>query len=84
MEPVIALQQAIHYLDRELAPGQKVRAFQRAIDVVVEAGPEEIAARAEAGTLTDLDGIGTSTARWWGRSPPGRLLPRSSRRVSRT
>ncbi|MDW3217697.1 MAG: PHP domain-containing protein [Acidimicrobiales bacterium] len=62
MEPVLALQQAIHYLDRELAPGQKVRAFQKAIDVVVEVGPAEIAARAEAGTLTDLDGIGKSTA----------------------
>lgn len=62
MEPVLALQQAIHYLDRELAPGQKVRAFQNAIDVLVEAGPDEIAARAEAGTLTDLDGIGKSTA----------------------
>ncbi|GJM38220.1 MAG: PHP domain-containing protein [Acidimicrobiales bacterium] len=62
MEPVLALQQAIHYLDRELAPGQKVRAFQKAVDVVVEAGPAEIAARADAGTLTDLDGIGKSTA----------------------
>jgi len=62
MEPVLALQQAIHYLDRELAPGQKVRAFERAIEVVVEVGPAEIAARAEADTLTALDGIGKSTA----------------------
>lgn len=62
MEPTIALQRAIHYLDRELAPGQKIRAFQRAIDVVGELGPGEIEARAEAGTLTDLDGIGKSTA----------------------
>lgn len=62
MEPVLALQQAIHYLDRELAPGQKVRAFQKAIEVVVEVGPAEIAARAAAGTLTDLEGIGKSTA----------------------
>jgi putative hydrolase len=62
MEPVTALQRAIHYLDRELAPGQKVRAFQKAIDVIVEAGPEEVTTRAEAGTLTELDGIGKSTA----------------------
>ena len=62
MEPVSALQQAIHYLDRELAPGQKVRAFRNAIDVVVEVGPAEVAARATAGTLTELDGIGKSTA----------------------
>ena len=62
MEPAVALQQAIHYLDRELAPGQKVRAFQKAIDIVVETGPAEIAARASAGTLTELGGIGKSTA----------------------
>ena len=62
MEPVVALHRAVHCLDRELAPGQKVRAFQRAIEVVVEVGPAEIAARAAAGTLTDLEGIGKSTA----------------------
>ncbi|MEZ5243607.1 MAG: PHP domain-containing protein [Acidimicrobiales bacterium] len=62
MEPVAALRRAVHYLDRELAPPQKVRAFQRAIEVVVEVGPGEIAARAAAGTLTDLEGIGKSTA----------------------
>ena len=62
MEPVRALQQAIHYLDRELAPAQKIRAFQRAIDVVQQVGDAEIAERATAGTLTELDGIGKSTA----------------------
>ena len=60
--PVAALQLAIHYLDRELAPGQKVRAFQKAIDVVVDEGDAAIAQRAANGTLTDLDGIGKSTA----------------------
>lgn len=29
-----ALRQAVYYLDRELAPAQKVRAFSCAIDVV--------------------------------------------------
>jgi putative hydrolase len=62
MEPEAALRQAVHYLDRELAPAQKVRAFQRAIEVVVDVGASEIAARAAAGTLTDLEGIGKSTA----------------------
>lgn len=60
--PAAALQLAIHYLDRELAPGQKVRAFQRAIGVVLDQGDTEIARRAADGTLTDLDGIGKSTA----------------------
>jgi len=60
--PVAALRQAIHYLDRELAAGQKVRAFQRAIDVVEAEGDTAIERRAAAGTLTELDGIGASTA----------------------
>ncbi len=62
MDPVAALERAIHCLDRELAPAQKVRAFQRAVEVVETAGPAEIEARAQAGTLTGLDGIGPSTA----------------------
>ncbi len=63
MEPVAALERAVHYLDRELAPGQKVRAFRRAIEVVKEVGGTDIAIRCERGTLTELDGIGPSTAR---------------------
>jgi len=62
MEPVAALERAIHCLDRELAPTAKVRAFQRAVEVVRATGPDEISARAQAGTLTELDGIGPSTA----------------------
>ncbi len=62
MEPVQALRQAIHYLDRELAQPQKIRAFQNAIDVVEQVGEAEIAERATTGTLTDLNGIGKSTA----------------------
>ena len=31
MDPITALRQAIYYLDRELAPGNKVKAFRRAI-----------------------------------------------------
>ena len=31
MQPVDALNRAIYYLDRELAPSTKLRAFQRAI-----------------------------------------------------
>ncbi len=61
MTPVDALLAAVYYLDRELAPSNKVRAFLRAADVVRELGDEEIAARVHAGTLEDLDGIGPST-----------------------
>jgi putative hydrolase len=59
----VALSLAIHYLDRELAPGAKVRAFQRALGVAEDLGDDALAERAAAGTLTDLDGVGPSTAR---------------------
>ncbi|MCQ3807474.1 MAG: PHP domain-containing protein [Chloroflexi bacterium] len=62
MEPVRALRQAIHYLDRELALAQKIRAFQRAVEVVQQIGEAETVQRAAAGTLTELNGIGRSTA----------------------
>lgn len=57
-----ALATAVYYLDRELAPGQKVRAFQRAAAVVAALPADQLAARVADGTLTDLDGIGSSTA----------------------
>ena len=57
-----ALDRVVYLLDRSLAPRQKVRAFRRAIDIVAETGADEIARRARAATLTDLDGIGPSTA----------------------
>ena len=63
MQPSVALSLAVHYLDRELAPAPKVRAFQRALQIVEALGDEELAAMAGAGTLTELDGVGPSTAR---------------------
>ena len=45
---VDALRRAIYYLDRELAPGQKVRAFSRAIDVVADLDPGELEQRVAA------------------------------------
>jgi putative hydrolase len=61
MEPTDALDRAIYLLDRELAASSKIRAFQRAREIVLETGSEEIAARAKNGTLTELEGIGKST-----------------------
>ncbi len=58
---IAALRRAIYYLDRELAPGQKVRAFQRAIDVVSALPEGELEHRVATGKVTELDGIGTST-----------------------
>ena len=63
MQPSAALSLAVHYLDRELAPSAKVRAFQRALQIAETLGESELAARAAAGTLTEVDGLGPSTAR---------------------
>ncbi len=56
-----ALGRAVYLLDRGLAPGQKVRAFTRAIDVVSDLDDGELAARVANGTITELPGIGSST-----------------------
>ncbi len=52
MQPSAALSLAVHYLDRELAPSAKVRAFQRALQIAETLGESELAARAAAGTST--------------------------------
>jgi len=57
-----ALARAVYLLDRQLAPGSKVRAFQRAAATALATDPAELVRRAAAGTLTELDGIGPSTA----------------------
>jgi putative hydrolase len=62
MTPEQALLRVIHCLDRAHESGFKAKAFTRALDVVRSTPAGELAERAEAGTLTDLDGIGSSTA----------------------
>jgi len=63
MTPVEALERVVHCLDRAHETGFKTRAFVRALEVVRSTPPEELVARWEAGTLTELEGIGDSTAR---------------------
>lgn len=57
-----ALDQAIYYLDRELAPGGKVRAFTRAREIVATLDDGDLTQRVKQGTLTELEGIGPSTS----------------------
>jgi len=52
----------VHCLDRAHDSGFKTKAFVRALDVVRATDPDELARRASAGTLTELEGIGESTA----------------------
>ncbi len=63
MTPETALDRVVHCLDRAHDKGFRAKAFVRARDVVKTTDPAEIAERAEAGTLTKLDGIGDSSAR---------------------
>ena len=63
MGPVEALDRVVYLLDRALAESQKVRAFARARDIAEEVGVAELAARHADGTLTELNGIGPSTAK---------------------
>ncbi len=63
MTPVDALERVVHCLDRAHDTGFKTKAFVRALEVVRATPPDELGARAAAGTLRDLEGIGDSTAR---------------------
>ncbi len=62
MTPEQALLRVIHCLDRAHETGFKTKAFVRALDVVRATPPDELEERAASHTLTDLDGIGASTA----------------------
>ncbi|MCU1454045.1 MAG: putative phosphoesterase [Acidimicrobiales bacterium] len=62
MDPVEALERVAYLQDRALLPSQKTAAFLKAADVVRTLSPAELSSRVQAGTLTDLAGIGPSTA----------------------
>ena len=57
------MERVVHCLDRAHDTGFKAKAFVRALDVLRTTPANEVASRAADGTLTDLDGIGSSSAR---------------------
>lgn len=60
--PVQALERVVHCLDRAHEGGFKTKAFVRALEVARAVPADELAERAGNDTLTDLDGIGDSSA----------------------
>ncbi|HZA85424.1 MAG TPA: PHP domain-containing protein [Acidimicrobiales bacterium] len=71
MHPADALDRIVYLLDRALAETTKVRAFARARDVLQEVGDDEVAKLHATGKLTELAGIGPTTARVIGEALDG-------------
>ncbi len=59
---VAALERAVYLLDRGHEPGFRVQAFLRAAETVRATDAAELVERAAAGTLTDLEHVGDTTA----------------------
>jgi putative hydrolase len=60
--PVAALRRVAFLMERGREETRRVRAFRNAAATILPLPADEVAARVEEGTLTDLPGIGPSTA----------------------
>jgi putative hydrolase len=62
VDPVDALRRTAFLLERRREETYRVRAYRSAADALAALPPGELAARVEAGTLTELKGVGPKTA----------------------
>jgi putative hydrolase len=60
--PVAALRRVAFLMERGREETRRVRAFRNAAATILPLPDDEVAQRVEAGTLTELSGIGPSTA----------------------
>jgi putative hydrolase len=72
-DPVADLKQIAYLLERAREPTYRVRAFRTAAATVGGLPPDEVHARAEGGTLTELKGVGEVTARCVAESLAGEV-----------
>lgn len=76
MGPIEALERVAYLQDRGLLSSRKTEAFLRAAEVLRALTDDELERRIATGTLTDLPGIGTSTAEVASQAASGRVPDR--------
>ncbi|KAA1426925.1 PHP domain-containing protein [Nocardioides antri] len=74
--PVAALRRIAFLLERGRADTYKVQAYRKAAAAILPLPHDEVARRAAEGTLTELAGVGSSTARVIAEAVAGRLPTR--------
>ena len=60
--PVAALRRIAFLMERQREESRRIEAFRKAARTILPLPEEEVATRAQAGTLTELPGVGPSTA----------------------
>ena len=76
LAPVAALRRIAFLLERRREDTYKVKAFRAAAAAVLPLSAEEVRRRAAAGTLTELPGVGASTARVIAQAAAGEVPSR--------